>query len=214
MATKAELEWNANTFKTLSQQARGLIAEYNYTRAIEIALQSLQFIDGMIQYERRYNKQENVQQSTLAIILNYAPVIFHYRAIDTLEAYLLSTKRVHKTSDIDWLERIVAARQMMTSALNLWQCIEVDQDYKHIDNTFRVFLTDCWLRLGLIAKRTTNVAGFAFVSSLSERFRGKCSSCGLVCDTTKETLLSDMNCPGCKVSCSMVILGPIYRKEN
>lgn len=209
MATKAELEWQCNTFNTISSQAELAYTEGKLTVSIDFALQSLQFIDGMIQFEKRFKKSEVIQQPTLKLILVNAPIIFRFQAINDVEEFLNRTKRVEKNSSIDWRKMIEEARRLLDSALHLWQLIETESDINCVDRIGRVYLLNAWERMGVV---THQLQGYSITSAMNARYRAKCFGCGQVFDSNKDSLLSEMSCPVCKTMQYFVILGPVHRK--
>lgn len=216
MATKGELEWQCNTFQAIATQAIEAQQNHLYSQAIDYALQSFPFIDGMIQYERRYKKTEQINQPTLKLILAFSPVIFRWHSIDQVEVLINTTKRIERNSDIEWRSKIDESRKLLISAQNLWNSIETLQhDFSTIDPISRSFILTAWERIGLVSiVKDSKTFQYQFVSALNARYRAKCPECGQICDATKESLLSKLKCPRCMVTSYFVLLEPVFRKGD
>ncbi|MFT3882934.1 MAG: hypothetical protein QM703_25170 [Gemmatales bacterium] len=218
MATKAELEWQRTAFRTYVAQSKEALSQHQYSNAIELAIQSFAFIDGMIQYERRYEQVEDQPYPTIKTVLSYSPVLFRWKAIDEVERLLDSTKRIEKNSQIDWRAKIDHSRRLLGHALETWTNIHARNsatyDGDQNRRIERVFILSTWENMGYVTKPNENGDLHSFVSNMEMRTRAKCKYCGDVCDATKATFLADIKCLKCGVTNLFVILGPVFRKAK
>ena len=75
---KAEMEDHRAEYQALMSKARSAEREGFCRRAVELALASWDHIDGMMQYERRYENKEFANVQGIEMILKYAPLLFDF----------------------------------------------------------------------------------------------------------------------------------------
>ncbi len=217
VATKAELEIEYKSFHSLAEQTKASISAHEYSAAIALGLKSFEFIDGMIQYERKYEDKENPSHPTIKAVLTFAPVVFGWKAIDEVEALLNSTRRIEKNSNEDWRQRIADSRQLQKRALHLWSSMLSQETYLpeaiEVSRKDRQFILKSWEEMGFTTT-SGSVAENVLVlaSSKMERTRAKCMHCGEVAVSTKEKFLSEVKCPRCSMLTLFVMLGSAVKK--
>lgn len=68
MATKLELESIQNDYKARLEKARSAERNGDYQQVVKLAVSSFDFIDGMMQFQRKYEKRESASVETLELV--------------------------------------------------------------------------------------------------------------------------------------------------
>ncbi len=78
---KAELEEQRTKYHDYLSQACSAEQEGQYRKAIELARLSWEYIDAMLQYERRYEKTEFARIESIDIVTRYAPFLLDFGSL-------------------------------------------------------------------------------------------------------------------------------------
>ena len=95
-----------------------------YREAIASALSSWDHIDGMMQYERKYEEASVSNFDGIDLVLRYAPLLFDFESLDKLESLLKNQRRIAKNSTGNLSERLGPARELMWVAHRVWNDFE------------------------------------------------------------------------------------------
>ncbi len=213
--TKAEMENHRATYHALLSQARLALQEGHYDKAVKLASHSLDHVDGMMQYERKYEGREFDSIEAIDIVLRYAPLSFDYHVLDTLEILLKSQRRIDKHASDDLAGNLSDARKLMWKARLLWECLERSPERKQ-DDLYQALggdqeqwrsIAGAWEKMGLVHRIPEGSSyRLALSTQLQATVLAKCISCGVVCKAPKATLLEAVVCPKCKTKVMFVFL--------
>lgn len=212
MATKAELELGRKACHAMALDAIKAEQRHEYTRVIDIAVQSLPLLDTAMQYERKYLKIEQPPTPTIRLILEYAPLFFRQHAIDQVAELLKQNKKIERLSGQDLKSSVDRARELLEESAVLWNTLESEDKTLHAANETGgrwSSILEIWQRAGLVVASTKSSP---IKWSLRTRFNAsvwaKCSECGRVVENRKIHFLSLAKCAGCKTDTNHVILDP------
>ena len=188
-----------------------------YRDAIRHAFTSWKYIDGMMQYARRYKDQDFNSIETIDIILDYAPLLLNMTLLDELEALLKGYRRIDKNTDVNIRNRLVTARELMWKAHRLWH--EIDRSANTNQSGLRKRLggdqsewreiISAWESMGLVNKTPLGRSyQLELTTSTGTITRGKCSSCGSIAKAPKAFYLEKAKCPSCSETSMFVLLRP------
>ena len=155
---KAELEQQDNAYQALMYKANAALRSNLYRETIEFAVSAWDYIDGMIQYQRRFADSEVSSIQAIDIVLHYAPLLMDSETLDRLEALLHSQKRITKSTGIDWDSRLSRARAAMWEGHQFWTHLEghgaVDEsslnDVLGGDCKHWLLIAEGWIEMGLV----------------------------------------------------------------
>jgi hypothetical protein len=213
---KAELESDAVNYRKAVSAMRTAHEDFDILRAIGVALSACQYIDGMMQFEKRFEaKEERKSVETIDYVFKYAPLVFDKTSLERIEELLTAQKRIDKIATDDLAARLKQAVELMWDARRLW--IHIKENPGVPQNSLRKrlegtqdrwrMIAESWEQLRMI-ERVPNEGSYALslTTSLTAHVRGKCSSCGATGKATMVTLLSEIACPKCKKTVMFVIL--------
>lgn len=213
---KADLESDCILHSELMTQVRQARKEGDFLKAVEMSVSAWEYVDGMMQYERRYGgKTEYKSIDSIDFVLRFAPLIFEFKSLEQLAVLLKSQRRIDKNTCTDLAEQLDAAKSLMWDAHRMWRHLELhdqarqDELRSHLggDQDRWRWIAGTWEEMGLI-KRTPCGGSYqlAFSSRLEEKVRGKCPSCGATGSGVKTRLLEEITCPKCKTNVHFVFL--------
>src|SRR5438034_11671357 len=110
---KSEMEAHRAAYYALISQAHAAIQQGLVQKAIELASASWEYIDGMMQYERRYESKEFDSVEGIDIVLEYAPLIFDFHILEKMAELLKSQRRIDKNASDDLAAKLDSAKQSM-----------------------------------------------------------------------------------------------------
>ncbi len=214
---KADMEAHRDKYQTLMSEALSAERDGLYTQTVELAISSWDYIDGMMQYERKYNDSEFASIRGIDMILKYAPLLLDFTNLDKLKDLLKNFRRIEKNTSDSLDDRLSQARSRMWISHQLWNHIEQNPETRQSklrqtlggdQNQWRS-IADAWEKMGLL--RRTQEDGscrLALTTRMGELIQGKCSSCGEVVEAPKAMFLEKTACPNCRKIVFFVILSP------
>jgi hypothetical protein len=212
---KAELEQHDNDYQSLMYQANAALRSNLYRDAVQFAVSAWNFIDGMIQYQRKFADKEITSIQAIDIALHYAPLLMDFETLEQLEALLHSQRRIKKSTGIDWENRLAMARAAMWEARQFWTCLE-DQgtvDESSVTNFYGghrkhwLPIAEGWIEMGLVSRVQTGTRSLlSLVTDLNQVVLAKCPSCAAVVKARKSGCLEEHHCPKCHKKNTFVIL--------
>jgi len=215
---KAELEEDTSRYYSKIEEMRRAHNRRDYQGALASATAAWEFVDGMMQFERRF--EDRPDQNSLECVeyaLRFAPLLFDVQTLNALATLLRTQKRVDKNTAADLAANLSDALSLMKEAYRLWDHLErngrVEQDKLRTnlggDQDRWRWLAEKWDEMGLI-QRAENRG--SYILSLSTRMeseaRAKCSACGVVAKAAKGRFWEQITCPKCKTTVYFVILVP------
>jgi hypothetical protein len=214
--TKAELESHCARYHQLAGQMRESHQAGDISKAVELAASAWPFIDGMMQYERRFaEREDHARIECIDYVLRYAPLMFKQTLLDDLSQLLKSQRRIDKNSSADLAGELESARVRMSDAHHLWSHLESEVEGRQ-DELRRLlggdqdnwrWMAETWEQMGLISRRSEGGSyRLRFVTRMTDLMRAKCPACGVTGKAAKEKLLDERSCPKCRTKVHFVIL--------
>jgi hypothetical protein len=214
--TKAQLAADADHYRQGVAAMRKAHNENRYLDAIQIALAATEYADGMIQFERRFQKRADREDvETIHYILRYAPILFDHAGLAGISQILKAQKRIDKNAAADFVQEVDGAFALMWDAHRLWGMLEVERDVSQDklrsnlggDQDRWRWIAETWEQMGII-RRVPERGSYriSFVTNLAAVIRGKCSECGAVGKAVMGRFLEDLACPRCNSISTFVIL--------
>ncbi len=213
--TKAETEIHREEYHALISKARCAEQEGLYREALDLALSSWDHIDGMMQYERKYDNREFVNVEGIDLVLKYAPFLFDFQSLDRLEALLKTQRRIERNTSEDLSDDLSMARTLMWETHRLWNLLEQNSEWRQDelrpalggDQDRWRSMSETWEKMGLI-RRTPDGRShrLALYTQMRAAILAKCPSCGAVVKAAKAKLLESVLCPNCRQRVLFVLL--------
>jgi predicted RNA-binding Zn-ribbon protein involved in translation (DUF1610 family) len=212
---KAEMLEHHARYGTLMAQARQAEKAGLYRQAVAHALASWEHIDGMMQYDRRYNKREFKSIPAVDLTLKYAPLLLDYPNLDRLEALLKERRGIEKKTSVNLADRLAAARAEMWDAHRLWGHLErnpakrQDELRQKLGGRQKQWdkLVERWVGLGLVRRDADGPSyRLRLATQMNDLVPAKCSACGHALEISKGMCMASMPCPKCDQESLFVIL--------
>jgi hypothetical protein len=214
--TKVELESDFNRHEDLMNRARQARREGDYRKAVEMAESAWPFIDGMMQYARRFNEtSEHSTIDSIDLVLRLAPLLFDFETLNKLAELLKTYRRIDKNTTADLAAELARARSLMMDAHRLWDYLERHGDIRQ-DDLRRSFggdqecwrgITELWERMGVVVRAAEGGSyRVRLATRMNDDVRAKCSCCGVAGKASKSRLLEEITCPKCQHRGLFVIL--------
>ena len=213
---KAELQSDATRYRSALSSMSKAHKEGDVLKAIKLAVDASEYIDGMMQFEKRFEKRvERRSVETIDYILKYAPLVFDRQSLETVGALLKAQKRIDKVATDDLAADLAQAIAMMWNAHRLWKVIKEtpgmpqDQLRVRLGGKQEVWreIAESWDDLNLIHRIPSGGSYvLSIATSLATQIGGKCSSCGSTGKASVGTFLEDIMCPRCNHKTTFVML--------
>lgn len=196
-------------------EARAAEREGLYRKAVESALAAWEYIDGMMQYERRYDDADFASIPAIEMILKYAPLLFDFHSLEKLGGLLKECRRIEKNTSESLGDRLVRAQERMWGNHSLWDHLERHPEARQDElrtvlggdqETWRA-VAERWEKMGLL-RRTPEGGSYrlALITRMGQVVPGKCPTCGEVVEAPKSMFLEETTCPECTQSVQFTIL--------
>lgn len=214
---KAEMEEDQANYAAWMAKARSAEREGMYHEAVRLALASWDYIDGMMQYERKYADREFANVQGIEIVLRYAPLLLDYKSLDELESLLKKYPRIDRVATDDIAQQLADARGQMWDAHRLWDHLERHPGFRQDklrhdlggDQEQWRTVVEFWERMGLVVRTPE---GGSYRVALGTRMGGvvtaRCPACGKTASAPKAMFFEELDCPECGVRVVLVILTP------
>jgi hypothetical protein len=189
LMTKTEMENHNQQYTDLLSEARQALKGKNPNEAIQLAVRAWDYIDGMLQYQRKYAAEQLPFMEAIDMVMHFAPLLLDSDSLDRLESLLKSQRRIRKNSDDDLLGELSRARDLMWDVYRVWDviegrpgCLETEL-LKSLGSPQGQCLTvlEALERIGLV-RRTPAGASYrvTFWTRMSALAYSKCHGCGAV----------------------------------
>jgi hypothetical protein len=212
---KAEMESHRTEYAAAMTAAHAAERDGLFRRTVELVLASLEHVDGMMQYERRYEQREFDSVEGVDLVLKYAPVLLDFTSLNALESLLKDTRRIEKNTAVNLADRLADARARMWQAHHLWEHLErhanVQEDrlQAHLGGRKKDWqsLIAVWEAMGLLRRIWEGgTCRLELSTRLGEVVPAKCFACGEIAEAPKSMFLEALTCPECGQQASFVIL--------
>jgi predicted RNA-binding Zn-ribbon protein involved in translation (DUF1610 family) len=215
--TKVELQWHYSEYHRFLESARLALQAGNLKEAIDYAVASWDFIEGMTQFERRFAGREVDKFLCVNLVLEYSAVVFDRESLEKLDAVLKTQRRILKNASDDLIEHSLKAKTRVRSAYRIWEQLESNSEVTLEEIQTQLaqsvqeieLILNHWKKMGFI-RRVTTVSGsngISLVTQMDAQSLAKCPSCGIRVRTSKSRLLESIDCPRCDVNAHFVISG-------
>ena len=204
---KAELEQHREEYRRLMGEAQAALQEGLFRDAVKAALSSWNYIDGMMQYERRFEDREFASIEAIEMILTYAPLLLDYRSLDQLGSLLKDYRRIDKNTSQSLADKLAKATALMWDAHRMWDHVEHHAESRQ-DKLGKVLggeqaqwrsVAEGWEKMGLV-RRVPEGGSYrlALATRMGEVVSGKCPHCGASTQAPKAMFLEELACPDCR----------------
>jgi hypothetical protein len=220
---KAELEQHHTQYYAVLSETRETLQGGDYKKAVDLAVSSWEHIDGMMQYERKYNGRDSVEVEAIDTVLRFAPLLFDFECLNKLDVLLKGQRRIEKNTSADLTNLRAKARELMWEAHRLWNHLEQHPNSRQ-DELRRSLsgdqdrwrsMAETWEKMGLLSRTPE---GGSYRLSLSTRMDepilAKCPSCAALGKAPKSKFLDDVTCPKCHVNVSFVFFAGDQKVGN
>jgi hypothetical protein len=213
--TKIEMERHRAAYYQHLSDATSALKRKAFREAMVSAVHSWDHIDGMMQYERKYESKESFSIQGIDLVLKYAPLLLDFESLDKLDALLKSQRRIAKNASANLEDAIARARATMWDAHRLWNQIESQAEVSHDklrtelggDQDRWRSLTEEWQEIELITRLPVGGSyRLSLSTDMNEVVLAKCPACGALARAPKAKLLQDRHCPKCTATVSFVLL--------
>ena len=212
---KADMEIDNKAYQMLLSKAKDAEREGLLNIAMKAALESWNFIDGMMQYQRRYEQQEFTSITTIHMILRYAPLLLDAKSLDHLEELLNDYRRIERNTSDSLVEKLVESRAKLKDNHRLWHLLEYNSDVRMRnlrselggDQDYWRMVCERWEKMGLIIR--TPVDGsyeLELATRLGQLVTAKCFGCGSLVEAPKAMFFETFHCDTCESATNHVIL--------
>lgn len=214
--TKGEMQVHQDLYHSSIAKARLEYKSGRYREALQCAMRSWSHINGMMQYERKYEGRESFSIEGILMVINLAPLLLDLESLNGLEALLKNERRIVKSTTEDVASQLSDARDAVWDAHRLWDFLEghagVRQDELrlHLGETEQKWesLTATWETMGFIL-RVPECGSYrlSLATQLDLQTLGKCPECAAVAAAPKSVFLQKVECPTCHSDVEFVLLG-------
>ena len=190
--------------------------------AVQKALEAWQFVDGMMQYERRYDDREFSSIRAIDLVLKYAPLLLDFQSLDGLADLLRNCRRIEKNTSESLAGRLELARTRLWAAYRLYDHLERNPGTRQDElrkllggeqDTWRE-IAEAWEGMGLVFRVPCGGSyALSLVTRLAELVPTICPACGTRTEAPKAMLLEESSCPNCGKGVLFAILASKQEKE-
>ena len=185
--TKVEMESHRAKYQEVMASARLALRKGQHDEAVTIAASSWTYIDGMMQFECKYENREFSNIEAIDVVLDFAPLLFHSQVLDDLESLLKSQRRIDRDASDDLAGSLANARARMWDAYRLWNHIERNDECRQDELRTALggdqdqwrSIAEAWERFGLIRRISDrNSYRLSIATRIDGEALAKCPSCG------------------------------------
>lgn len=220
---KAELEAHRQQYYGLLDAARGAERNGLLRDALSNALAAWDYVDGMMQFERRYEDADFDTIEAIELVLKFAPLLLESKSLVALEELLKTQKRIDKNTSVSLADRLAQSREHLWINHRLWshlaENIGVRQDTLRRslggDQDYWRGVCEQWERMGLIDRLPeSNSYRLTLLTRTGAVTKAKCPSCAKIVEAPKAMFFEAMSCPACSTSVSFVLLATIHNENT
>ncbi|MBA3483385.1 MAG: hypothetical protein H0T51_16370 [Pirellulales bacterium] len=214
--TKAELEYDFDQHQKIMARVRTANRSGEISKALDLAVTAWEYIDGMMQYEKRYGSRSEFKTiDSIAFVLSYAPILFETTLLARLATLLRTYKRIEKNTTDEIGLALDNAMSLMWEARKVWNLLETEGEVHQADLGRRLGgeqarlrdLVESWVHLGVVQRRPHGSSYLIrLCTRVDEKTQAKCSVCGIVDSDAMMAMLDPRRCPNCGCDANFVIL--------
>lgn len=213
---KSELEFHWAEYHRLLNQAIQHKAAWEIRSMIETALLACDFIDGMMQKERKQGNKEVQTVLAMDLILQYAPMLLDVESLARLGVIIKAYRRIERDTTDDMTEKLAQANGLLWKVQKLIGHIETHLVVNEFEaaTLLEVFCSQAlsilktWEALQFIRRiHHGNPAQYSLWTLMDENTSAKCSGCGFLATAKKAAFLSNFKCDKCGELAVFVLVG-------
>ena len=212
---KAEMEAHNSAYEQQMAAAETAERQGLYRVALRAAMDAWEHIDGMMQYQNKYEEREFSDVWAIDFVIKYAPLLLDQKSLNKLEELLDSQRRIERRTANSVPEKLAAARARILDNHRLWTHLERNPDFAQ--DELRAALggnqgqwravAESWEKMGLVRRVPRHHSYLlALATRMGEVVPAKCPSCGKVEEAPKAMFLEPLKCPKCRKSALFVFL--------
>ncbi|GEM_PF-2487735 len=212
---KADMEQCSVEYNGRMQAAQNAVSNGLFKSAVNLALEACPYIDGMMQYARKYEAQEFDSVSAFDLVLAYAPLLLDSKSLTKIAEVLDEYRRIERNTGDDLGEMLRAAHDCVWMNHRLWNHLEAHPDCRQDElgqtlggeqNHWR-YVVESWEHMGLVQRTPENNSHrLSLRTRLGQPVPAKCSDCGSQIVAPKAMLLEPVRCPQCGANSCFVLL--------
>lgn len=211
--TKGEMQVDYTNYHRLVAKARSKIKDGHFEEGVRLASNSWAYVDGMMQFERKYLDLGETNVDAIEIVLEYAPFLFEFTVLDELEALLQSNRKIVRNASDDLESRLAHSRTKMSAARRLWNLLEENLAIAEEDIVFSLdgthsewhSIIKVWVSMGVICRTKRQEFWYvALATNMNAESKAKCPSCGAIAKGAKHHFLNEIVCPNCSLKVTFV----------
>ncbi len=215
--TKQEMEEHAGQYHSFLGKAQSSLRSQDFRGAVAFAVASLRFVDGMMQFERKYQGKEHAKIDAIEIIFRFAPYLLDSDSLDSAAELLKSQRRIAKNTGTDLSSALDEARANLWSAYRVWDFLENRGECDEATIRRHTGLEpDAWDRvrtkwevMRLLRRRENHPASYFSLSlQMAVTVLAKCPRCGGSARGKRVTFLQKVKCPKCAAQEFFAVLSP------
>lgn len=221
--TKGEMQFDHTNYHRLVATARLKILDGHFEEAVKLASNAWAYVDGMMQFERKYLDLAEANIDAIEIALEYAPFLFEFNVLDELETLLKSNRKIGRNASDDLVSRLAQSRAKMTAARRLWNLLEENLAFAEEEIVFSLAGThaewdsiiELWVLMGVICRIKRYESWFvALATNMNAESKAKCPSCGAIVKGAKHHFLNEIVCPNCGSKVTFVFIIEPAKNRN
>ncbi|QDV91048.1 hypothetical protein RAS2_21370 [Phycisphaerae bacterium RAS2] len=204
--SKIELEGDCEKYYQHLAESRAAQESGDYLLALECAAKCLDFVDGMMRFERKYEEKEFRSVTAIDFILRIAPLFLCKQLLLQIEALLKSQRLIEKNTSQDLGDKLSEAWLALKNAYRLWNHLEQNPDSRQdeleeilgwVQEDWRQLCLR-WEEFGLVYREPEGVSyRIRLRYPMREPTEGKCPACGETVKKPRCELLTQTPCDAC-----------------
>lgn len=212
------MEAHHATYAVLIAAAQRAIDQGLIREAISKAIESWEHIDGMIQFVRKYSKQEIEDIEGIDFVIKFAPLLLDAPSLNKLEVFLDENRRIKRHSAGRVSDQLASARMLINDLHRVWDELETRGEVPE-DRIGQLLngakgVIDVWQQMGLIrVVSKEHMPHFRIATRMGEIIPCKCPACGKVGQTIKAMALEPTKCPHCN-ELVLLVMGEVPVFDN
>lgn len=178
----------------------------DYSRAISHAIRAWPFLEGMMQFERRWEGATFKSIPCVDMVLRLAPPLLNWSALDQLETLLRARRAIDRSTSDDLADRLRGARALLALAHSIWRHVQanpgasydaVRADVQGGHSDLRNII-DRWVDMGILVRTgPSSDTRLRLATDLGRAMTAKCSACGENVAMAFRDALHPRSCPKC-----------------
>lgn len=212
---KADLQADQTAYDAILSMAREAERAGLYGEALEHATRAWPHLEGMMQFERRWEGAEFRSVPCIDLVLRLAPPLLHERALNALGELLKARKSIDRHASDDLAARLRLAREQLQLAYRLWRQLETAPSTPQVSlgvvlgapQSVVLETLDRWVEMGIAARAGVGSSLEISLSvDLGRPTLAKCPVCGTTHTLPRRQAVAATDCPDCNQRTELTLL--------